>query len=434
MDRPKTTLSPGGKEKKKKNANEDRRQRKTRSKQPTTANGGNQDGAVNTDGAVNIETNESGSITISQLSGVTSGSTSKRLDENDEHESWVCTACTISYANEDSKVIVCDRCESYTCADCLNISDELYEFIGRDDVFWCCKDCKTVVNDMLDGEKNRMKGILPSIQEPTKIAENIALQTIAERLDRLEISLSKRESEQHTPVVDEKWINDITTQTVNKCLAQLSGVSESESVSTEANGMEVTSQPSTWATIAGKNNASQTNEIVANFREIMKEQRVEQKQKEDREQNIIIFRLKESDSESFEERRKHDENLFLRLCAEPLELAKIKIKNVTRLGKKQADKGPRPMKVSLEDIEDKHRIMARLTKLREAEDIFRNIGVANDLTKEDRDLVRAKVEEAKEKTKNESAGGLYVFRVRGPPWNLQIKRFQARGATVPIPP
>ena len=108
MDRPKTTLSPGGKEKKKKNANEDRRQRKTRSKQPTTANGGNQDGAVNTDGAVNIE---SGSV--SQLSGVTSGSTSKCLDENDEHESWVCTACTISYANEDSKVIVCDRCESY---------------------------------------------------------------------------------------------------------------------------------------------------------------------------------------------------------------------------------------------------------------------------------------------------------------------------------
>ena len=48
-----------------------------------------------------------------------------------------------------------------------------------------CKDCKTVVNDILDGEKNRMKGmaILPSGQEPNKTAENKALQTIAERLD-----------------------------------------------------------------------------------------------------------------------------------------------------------------------------------------------------------------------------------------------------------
>ena len=171
MDRLKTTLSPGSKEKKKKTANEDRRPRKTRSnlsKQPTTANGGNQDGA-------DIE---SGSV-----SGVTSVSTSRHSDEDDEHESWVCTVCTTSYANEDSKAIVCDRCESYTCADCLNISDELYEFIGRDDVFWCCKDCKTVVNDILDVKKNRMKGmaILPSGQEPNKTAENKALQTIAER-------------------------------------------------------------------------------------------------------------------------------------------------------------------------------------------------------------------------------------------------------------
>ena len=84
--------------------------------------------------------------------------------------------------------------------------------------------------------------------------------------------LSKRETEQRTPVVDEKWIGDITTQAVNKCLAQLSGATESESDSTEANGMEVTSQASTWATVAGTNNASQTKAIVANIREIMKEQ------------------------------------------------------------------------------------------------------------------------------------------------------------------
>ena len=73
---------------------------------------------------------------------------------------------------------------------------------------------------------------------------------------------------------------------------QLSGATESESDFTEANDIEVTSQASTWATVAGTNNASQTKAIVANIREIMKEQRVEQKQKEDREQNIIIFRLK----------------------------------------------------------------------------------------------------------------------------------------------
>ena len=38
-------------------------------------------------------------------------------------------------------------------------SDELYEFIGMDDVFWSSKDCKTVVNDILDVIKKHMKGL-----------------------------------------------------------------------------------------------------------------------------------------------------------------------------------------------------------------------------------------------------------------------------------
>ena len=84
-----------------------------------------------------------------------------------------------------------------------------------------------------------------------------------------------------TQVVDKMWIDDITTQTVNKCLLQLSGT-------TETNDKEEIPQTPTWATVAGENNASQTKEIVANIRDIMKEQKVEQKQKEHRKQNIIM--------------------------------------------------------------------------------------------------------------------------------------------------
>ena len=82
----------------------------------------------------------------------------------------------------------------------------------------------------------------------------------------------------------------------------------------------------------------------------MKEQKVEQKQKKDREQNIIILRLKESDHESPENRSKLDENVL--------------------------------------DMGDKRRILARLAKLKEADIFFRNIGVSNDMTKENMDLVR----------------------------------------------
>ena len=60
--------------------------------------------------------------------------------------------------------------------------------------------------------------------------------------------------------------------------------------------------------------------------------------------------------------------------------------------------------ISLEDMSDKRRIMARLANLKEAEYILRNIGVSNDMIKEDRDLVRAQVEVDKDKTKYENKG------------------------------
>ena len=35
--------------------------------------------------------------------------------KNIKQESWVCTICTFHHTSEDSKVIVCDRCEGCTC-------------------------------------------------------------------------------------------------------------------------------------------------------------------------------------------------------------------------------------------------------------------------------------------------------------------------------
>ena len=48
--------------------------------------------------------------------------------------------------------------------------------------------------------------------------------------------------------------------------------------------------------------------------------------------------------------------------------------------------------------------MAILAKLKEAEDIFRNICVSNDMPKEDSDLVISQVEVAKEKTEKRERG------------------------------
>ena len=98
--------------------------------------------------------------------------------------------------------------------------------------------------------------------------------------------------------------------------------------------------------------------------------------------------------------------------------------NVVRIGKRveNADK-PRPMKVTINDIETKKKLMKNLTKLKNVEETseFANISVAHDMTKSERDLNKAKIAEAKAKTENDKSGK-YMFIVRGPPWARKIVR------------
>ena len=128
-------------------------------------------------GGTQVRTNSSYMPECGNFGGV---GTIRYTVKNIEQEYWV---YKIHYTSEDSKVIVCDRCEGCTCTDCLNISHELYRFIGKNDV----------VNDILDVEKKHMKGLsnLPITQDTNKTSENKALQTIAERLDRLEKRLTQ---------------------------------------------------------------------------------------------------------------------------------------------------------------------------------------------------------------------------------------------------
>lgn len=103
----------------------------------------------------------------------------------------------------------------------------------------------------------------------------------------------------------------------------------------------------------------------------------------------------------------------------------IEVKNVVRLGKTNSDNTkPRPLKVTLKNKEDVQKVMANLTKLKDAEEKFRRISVTKDLTQEERAQIKQKVEEARQKEKNESEGGLWTFKVRGPPWNLRIIRMK----------
>ena len=149
-----------------------------------------------------------------------------------------------------------------------------------------------------------------------------------------------------------------------------------------------------------------------------------EEEREKREGNLIIYQVEESDSVNAEDRKEYDTIFFNALCVEGLKLEKVPTKNIIRLGKKdEKDERIRPMKVVLENKNDKEKIMKNVNELAKAEPKFKNISISHDYTKDEREAIKSKVAEAKEKSEKDLK---YTYKVRGPPWNLRLKKFEKK--------
>ena len=82
-----------------------------------------------------------------------------------------------------------------------------------------------------------------------------------------------------------------------------------------------------------------------------------------------------------------------------------------RLGGKSPDK-IRPIRVTMESLERKRELMAKLWKLKHGPEKFQKISVTEDYTQEERKEIKRWVDEAKERTKK---GDGYVWKIRGSP-------------------
>ena len=110
------------------------------------------------------------------------------------------------------------------------------------------------------------------------------------------------------------------------------------------------------------------------------------------------------------------------MCTTVLDIGEISISKAIRLGKKESGDNvpPRPLKLVLENKSDKESIFKNLRKLKDAEEKYRQVSVSHDLPKELWESVKDRLAEAKRKDGENSKN--YIYRVRGPPWNIEITR------------
>jgi len=97
------------------------------------------------------------------------------------------------------------------------------------------------------------------------------------------------------------------------------------------------------------------------------------------------------------------------------------IRRVQRLGRRN-EESPRPVLVQFGSRHIKNLIMESLYKIKSMDTRFRNIIVAHDLTKKQREESKALVQEAKAKTDQES--GDYIYKVRGPPALMRLHSYR----------
>ena len=98
-------------------------------------------------------------------------------------------------------------------------------------------------------------------------------------------------------------------------------------------------------------------------------------------------------------------------------------KKIIRLGKPEANR-TRPLKVVMNSLSEKENIMANLKRLKNAEQIYKNVSITDDYTQTERHEIKLWNEKAKTANLEAGENSKFVFKVRGTPKNgLSLVRF-----------
>jgi len=148
---------------------------------------------------------------------------------------------------------------------------------------------------------------------------------------------------------------------------------------------------------------------------------LEEKDRESRGNNIIIYRVPEGATK--EDTNTNDKLFCLELCREALGTGteEVDFKSIFRLGRFETGK-VRPILIQIREKSIKNQIMESLFKLRTADDKFKNISVTHDLTQKERAECKELIEEAKRKQAEET--GEFIWRVRGLPGQLKLTKIK----------
>jgi ribosomal protein L33 len=354
------------------------------------------------------------------------------LSTNDD-EPVVTLNCNIC-KNDNPKDISleCQRCKDHFCITCLNKSKEECKLLNESDLMWFCPPCrekveKNIVTDrkieetckeMMQAFNLRILGLETAMEKkcdksdigPTvrsELDKCLANSEICAKTDVSKIVQTAIESK-----CDKSDIGPIVRSELDKCLANseiCDKTDVSKIVQTEVKQMsKSTNQNTTTETPKGP----ELNELVGELNE-----------RKLRENNLIVYGVNETITTERTTRQEHDmerARKITQICDK--NLGNEDVVKIIRLGKFEKTNPTRPLLVSLKSADMKAKIFKGAKSLIENEE-YKNVKLANDLTKTERETEKQLYARARELTEKESSGE-FMFKVRGPPWARKVVKIK----------
>ena len=178
-----------------------------------------------------------------------------------------------------------------------------------------------------------------------------------------------------------------------------------------------------WADITDSAEKRTVQEVI---KKSLKDRDNEEKERQKRQRNIIIFELPESKETNTEYRKEEDIRKFIGLCRNicKVNITEESLEKAIRLSKVSDDK-ERPLLTTLKEENKKREIFQNLNKICEAGDPFDKITVTHDLTAKQKEELKDKIEEAREKERSDELGE-FMYQVCGPPCSWFIKKISKK--------
>jgi len=324
--------------------------------------------------------------------------------------------------------VACELCNKWYHAKCVGITAETYKFLksccveastdngalGNGGVMWFCQDCMGTASQMI---KN-----ISAVQKRQDDMEAELKQT-TKRMNSIDMELKENKREVEAKINDNKQEIKELQREILDINAKLQMVQEDV---TSSNG------DVKWSDIVSQAVETKFETVSADINMVEKtieETRIkaqEIRDKEDRRNNIILYKVPEAQPGSYEAVIKHDSDFFLDMCDKVfgLDIAREDVKRVYRIGRRGP--GARPLLIQLSSGMLKNNIMETTFKLQKVEE-FKQIVITHDMTKMEREQCKSLVTEAKER-EAQDASGEFIYRVRGPPGAMKIVKLKKRAS------